>query len=155
MILSKSAIPISSPGDAIDMVETQICYVTFHRTITAPVRIREKNLEALAGKIDDGFCRHLRNDHVRFRRVTYSSLPTDKTSSSHRSIIAIQAGCIRHFPWVSKLVTIRVLVSLTFVSKAPGWEANARALPEMVHVGEQHQTTVNENERAAPLKRYL
>ena len=29
MILSKSANPISSPGDVIDLVETQICYVIF------------------------------------------------------------------------------------------------------------------------------
>ena len=37
--------------------------------------------------------------------------------------------------------------------KRPGEEANDRVLPEIVHAGEQHQTTVNENERAAPVKR--
>ena len=53
MILSRSANSISSLGDVTDLVEMQICYMTFHRTITAPVRIQEactKNLEGLLGK---------------------------------------------------------------------------------------------------------
>ena len=103
MILSKSANPIFSPGDAIDLVKTRVFNVTFHRTITAPARIQEActNEESRKAswenrRLKAGFADTCWNDHVRrllphrenqFLASQYSGPPSRAHKAFYVSII--------------------------------------------------------------------